>query len=104
MLGLFYSYGINSIPEVRQKSLLSLVWDALHDKSLIVLIIAALVSLAIGIYQAVSLSESLAYSEGVAIIIAGKESIDQVHRSQTHSCVRLRFSLSGDRDLGQCHQ
>ncbi|WFD39356.1 P-type Ca(2+) transporter [Malassezia japonica] len=43
-------YGRNVLPERKSKSLLTLMWLALQDKILIVLIIAAIVSLALGFY------------------------------------------------------
>ncbi|KAJ9052459.1 plasma membrane calcium [Entomophthora muscae] len=44
-------FGRNRLPPVKSKSFLGLVWDALQDKVMIMLSIAALVSLVIGIYQ-----------------------------------------------------
>lgn len=43
-------YGRNSIPQKKAKSLWLLMWQALQDKILIILIIAAMVSLALGFY------------------------------------------------------
>lgn len=43
-------YGANVLPERKSKSLLMLMWLALHDKILILLIVAAIVSLALGLY------------------------------------------------------
>lgn len=44
-------YGRNILPERKSKSLLTLMWLALQDKILIVLIVAAIVSLALGFYS-----------------------------------------------------
>ncbi|ORX65261.1 calcium-translocating P-type ATPase [Linderina pennispora] len=44
-------FGVNILPPVKSRSFLGLVWDALHDKMLILLVVAAIVSLGIGIYQ-----------------------------------------------------
>ncbi|TPX40764.1 hypothetical protein SeMB42_g02874 [Synchytrium endobioticum] len=44
-------YGANVLPPVKSKSILELMWLALHDKTLILLTIAALVSLAVGLYE-----------------------------------------------------
>ncbi|KAI9293093.1 calcium-translocating P-type ATPase, partial [Neoconidiobolus thromboides FSU 785] len=75
-------FGINRLPPVKTKSFLKLCWEALQDKVMIILSIAALVSLAIGIYQDVSGSGSHGskksakdadkphWIEGVAIIVA----------------------------------
>jgi len=43
-------YGENILPERKSKSLLLLMWLALQDKILILLIVAAIVSLALGLY------------------------------------------------------
>ncbi|KXN66752.1 calcium-translocating P-type ATPase [Conidiobolus coronatus NRRL 28638] len=47
-------YGVNRLPAVKTRSLLELMWIAMHDSMIILLSIAALVSLAIGIYQDVA--------------------------------------------------
>ncbi|EJU04832.1 calcium-translocating P-type ATPase [Dacryopinax primogenitus] len=44
-------YGKNTLPQRKSKSLLLLMWLALKDKVLIILSIAAVVSLALGLYQ-----------------------------------------------------
>ncbi|TPX31005.1 hypothetical protein SmJEL517_g05550 [Synchytrium microbalum] len=44
-------YGTNVLPAVKSKSILELMWLALHDKTLILLSCAALVSLAVGLYE-----------------------------------------------------
>jgi magnesium-transporting ATPase (P-type) len=43
------AFGENRIPVPPQRSLLLLMWDALHDLTLIILLIAGLVSLIIGV-------------------------------------------------------
>ncbi|WFD42191.1 P-type Ca(2+) transporter [Malassezia psittaci] len=43
-------YGRNVLPERKSKSLLTLMWLALQDRILILLIVAAIVSLALGLY------------------------------------------------------
>ena len=79
-------YGENRIPQRKSKSLLELMWIAFQDKILILLSIAAVVSLALGIYQAVGQPPdtylapecpggvctiaSLNWVEGVAIVVA----------------------------------
>lgn len=47
------AYGANQLPQRKSKSLLRLMWIAFQDKVLIILSIAAVVSLALGIYQTV---------------------------------------------------
>ncbi|KAK0628879.1 hypothetical protein B0T17DRAFT_588865 [Bombardia bombarda] len=68
-------YRDNRLPERKGKSLLQLMWITYNDKVLILLSIAAVVSLAIGIYQSVGIEHEPGQSpvewvEGVAIIVA----------------------------------
>jgi len=67
-------YGKNSLPERKSKSFLQLVWIALQDKVLILLSVAAVVSLALGLYQTFGNDEHqgarVEWVEGVAIIVA----------------------------------
>ncbi|OUM57741.1 hypothetical protein PIROE2DRAFT_21450 [Piromyces sp. E2] len=44
-------FGRNVLPETKSKSLLQLMWIALHDRIMIILSIAAIVSLSIGLYE-----------------------------------------------------
>eukprot|EP00730_Choanoeca_flexa_P001990 TRINITY_DN10871_c0_g2_i2.p1 TRINITY_DN10871_c0_g2~~TRINITY_DN10871_c0_g2_i2.p1 ORF type:complete len:1169 (+),score=386.65 TRINITY_DN10871_c0_g2_i2:156-3662(+) len=60
-------YGVNRLPEARFKSLLELVWLALHDRTLIMLMIAACISLAIGISTE---GPELGWKDGVAVLVA----------------------------------
>ncbi|KAJ2162930.1 plasma membrane calcium [Coemansia sp. RSA 552] len=69
-------YGVNLLPPAKSRSFIGLVWDALHDKMLVLLIVAAIVSLAIGIYQDVRVTgdpeddQNVHWVEGFAIIVA----------------------------------
>lgn len=66
-------YGINRLPEKKAKGILELAWIAYNDKVLILLTIAAIISLALGIYQSVTATGGEArvqWVEGVAIIVA----------------------------------
>ncbi|KAI1473064.1 calcium-translocating P-type ATPase [Daldinia caldariorum] len=68
-------YGDNRIPEKKGKSFLELVWITYNDKVLILLSVAAVVSLAIGLYQTFGGEHddgqpSVEWVEGVAIIVA----------------------------------
>lgn len=79
-------YGENRIPQRKPKTLLQLMWIAFQDKILWLLSVAAVISLALGIYQAVGapphyiespecpnnqcLQTSLEWVEGVAIVVA----------------------------------
>ncbi|KAK8044919.1 Calcium-transporting ATPase 2 [Apiospora rasikravindrae] len=68
-------YGDNRIPEKKGKSFLQLVWITYNDKVLILLSIAAVVSLAIGLYQTFGTEHDaehpgVEWVEGVAIIVA----------------------------------
>ncbi|KAK3402263.1 putative calcium P-type ATPase NCA-2 [Sordaria brevicollis] len=65
----------NRLPEKKGKSLLELMWITYNDKVLILLSIAAVVSLAIGLYQTFGQehkegSAKVEWVEGVAIIVA----------------------------------
>ncbi|KAL1875860.1 plasma membrane calcium [Diaporthe australafricana] len=65
----------NRLPEKKGKSLLQLIWITYNDKVLILLSIAAVVSLAIGLYQTFgthhdSSNPPVEWVEGVAIIVA----------------------------------
>lgn len=59
-------YGANVLPKKKSRSLFGLMWDALHDKTLIMLIISAGVSLSIGMAQ----EPEHGWVEGTAILIA----------------------------------
>lgn len=68
-------HGDNRIPEKKGKSFLQLVWITYNDKVLILLSIAAVVSLAIGLYQTFGTEHdpenpAVEWIEGVAIIAA----------------------------------
>ncbi|CAJ0541115.1 Ff.00g078890.m01.CDS01 [Fusarium sp. VM40] len=68
-------YGPNRLPETKSKSFLELAWIALQDRVLILLCIAAVVSLALGLYQTFGGSHEeggakVEWVEGVAIIVA----------------------------------
>ena len=62
----------NRLPEKKSKSIFALAWLAFNDKVIILLAVAAVVSLSLGIYQSVKAvgGESLQWVEGVAIIVA----------------------------------
>lgn len=64
----------NRLPEKKAKSFLQLAWMAYNDKVLILLSVAAVVSLALGIYQSVTPQPNgeapVEWVEGVAIIVA----------------------------------
>lgn len=62
----------NRLPEKKAKSIFELAWAAYNDKVLIVLTIAAFVSLALGIYQSQTgkEDEKVQWVEGVAIAVA----------------------------------
>ncbi|KAL7906599.1 cation transporting ATPase [Trichoderma velutinum] len=67
-------FGENRLPERKSKSVLRLAWIALHDRVLILLSVAAIVSLALGLYQTFGQTEhegaNVEWVEGVAIIVA----------------------------------
>lgn len=69
-------FGENSLPERKSKSFLQLAWIALQDRVLILLSVAAVISLALGLYQTFDghheegAGASVEWVEGVAIIVA----------------------------------
>lgn len=68
-------YGRNVLPEAKSKGLLELMWIALHDKIMIILSIAAIVSLSVGLYEDFGPNNDpdepkVHWIEGVAILIS----------------------------------
>lgn len=63
-------FGTNALPSAPKKKFLHLLWDAYNDKIIILLTIAAVVSLALGIYEAASGQSQVDWVEGVAVCIA----------------------------------
>ena len=68
-------FGDNRLPEKKAKTIWQLAWIAYNDKVLIILTIAAVVSLALGIYQTVQPDPTeqgahVEWVEGVAIVVA----------------------------------
>ncbi|RBR09634.1 uncharacterized protein FIESC28_09746 [Fusarium coffeatum] len=67
-------YGSNRLPEPKAKSFFQLAWIALQDHVLILLCVAAVVSLALGLYQTFGATHhegaKVEWVEGVAIIVA----------------------------------
>lgn len=66
-------YGSNKLPEKKTKTILELAWLAYNDKVLILLTAAAIISLALGIYQSITAKPDeprVQWVEGVAIIVA----------------------------------
>lgn len=60
------TYGRNVLPEIESASFLELVWEGLQDKTLIMLSVAAVVSLILGIRE----NPTSGWIEGAAILIA----------------------------------
>ncbi|OAD02217.1 hypothetical protein MUCCIDRAFT_126632, partial [Mucor lusitanicus CBS 277.49] len=72
-------FGANVLPETESKSIFALMWIAFQDKTLILLAIAAVVSLGVGLYEDIAVPEydtfgnripGVKWVEGVAIIVA----------------------------------
>ncbi|KAI8336725.1 PMCA-type calcium-translocating P-type ATPase [Chlamydoabsidia padenii] len=72
-------FGHNVLPPVKSKNIFELMWMAFKDKTLILLTIAAAVSLAVGLYEDIAQPEydsqgnkipGVKWVEGVAIIVA----------------------------------
>ncbi|KAI9262706.1 PMCA-type calcium-translocating P-type ATPase [Sporodiniella umbellata] len=73
------TFGENVLPETNSKNLFQLMWIAFQDKTLILLAIAAVVSLGVGLYEDIAVPEydtfgnripGVKWVEGVAIIVA----------------------------------
>ncbi|KAJ3161363.1 hypothetical protein HDU86_007145 [Geranomyces michiganensis] len=64
------AFGANQLPEPVSKTLVAFMIDALKDKTLIVLCIAAVVEIAVGIYEAVGKGDKLGIIDGCAIVLA----------------------------------
>lgn len=72
-------FGANVLPETKSKNIFQLMWMAFQDKTLILLAIAAVVSLGVGLYEDIAVPEydtfgnripGVKWVEGVAIIVA----------------------------------
>ncbi len=63
-------YRDNRLPERKADSVFVLIWRAYNDKILILLTIAAVISLALGIYETVAGDSGVDWVEGVAICVA----------------------------------
>lgn len=68
-------FGTNRLPEKKSKTLLELAWITYNDKILILLTIAAIVSLALGLYETFGVPHEegepkVEWVEGVAIMVA----------------------------------
>jgi P-type Ca2+ transporter type 2C len=69
------TYGTNSLPQPKTKHFLQFVWEAFQDETLIVLMVAAVVELALGVYKykfaPEGERESAALLDGGAVLVAG---------------------------------
>ncbi|KAI7903186.1 PMCA-type calcium-translocating P-type ATPase [Cokeromyces recurvatus] len=72
-------FGTNTLPDAKSKSIFHLMWIAFQDKTLILLAVAAVVSLGVGLYEDIAVPEydtfgnripGVKWVEGVAIIVA----------------------------------
>ncbi|KAI5288740.1 plasma membrane calcium, partial [Ascosphaera aggregata] len=63
-------FDCNKLPERKTVGFFKLLWDSYNDKIIILLTIAAIISLSLGIYEAVSGGSSADWIEGVAIVVA----------------------------------
>lgn len=63
-------FGKNKLPDQKTNGFLKLFWIAYKDKIIVLLTIAAVVSLALGVYEALSGGPKVSWIEGVAICVA----------------------------------
>jgi Ca2+-transporting ATPase len=62
-------FGRNQLPDRQRKGFLGLLWDAYNDKIMILLTVAAVISLSLGMYEALSGGSRVDWIEGVAICV-----------------------------------
>lgn len=87
-------YGSNALPQPVSLSFLEFVWEALQDGTLNVLMVAAVVEVAIGIYKTVSLGEETALIDGAAIFGASGSLLTQ----SSLLCLSPRCPTTASRD------
>ncbi|KAF7116940.1 hypothetical protein CNMCM5793_005570 [Aspergillus hiratsukae] len=63
-------FGRNVVPAAKRKGFARLLWDAYNDKIIILLTIAAVVSLSLGVYEVISGQSQVDWIEGVAVCVA----------------------------------
>jgi Ca2+-transporting ATPase len=63
-------FGCNKLPDRQTMGFFKLLWDAYNDKIIILLTVAAMVSLSLGLYEAFSGGSKVDWIEGVAICVA----------------------------------
>ncbi|KAL1985510.1 hypothetical protein VTN96DRAFT_7840 [Rasamsonia emersonii] len=63
-------FGRNKLPDRKTTGFLKLLWNAYNDKIIILLTIAAVISLSLGLYEAFSGGSKVDWIEGVAICVA----------------------------------
>jgi Ca2+-transporting ATPase len=64
------TFGRNRLPDRKTNSFIKLFWEAYKDKIIVLLTIAAVISLALGLYEALSGGSKVDWIEGVAIFVA----------------------------------
>ncbi|TPX33845.1 hypothetical protein SmJEL517_g03308 [Synchytrium microbalum] len=65
-------YGVNYIEPARVPGILVFAWKALKDRTLILLLICAMISIGIGIYEGLVQNDSTSWIEGLAVLVTGK--------------------------------
>lgn len=63
-------FGRNKLPDRKPTGFLKLLWNAYNDKIIVLLTIAAVISLSLGLYEAFSGGSKVDWIEGVAICVA----------------------------------
>ncbi|KAG0300340.1 hypothetical protein BGZ98_009257 [Dissophora globulifera] len=73
-------FGQNRLPQRKPKSILQLMWMALHEKILILLLVAAIISIALGIYEDYGMSQepTLRYNKDFTSFYATDPKVDWV--------------------------
>src|SRR6218665_1276889 len=92
------AFGSNVIPPKPPKTFLRLVWEALQDVTLIILIIAAIISLALSFYTPEEEGDSL--GKNITLFLFGLSSSNLVELPMMKEWMSVEVA-SGVRELGQ---
>ncbi|KNC80411.1 hypothetical protein SARC_07230 [Sphaeroforma arctica JP610] len=89
-------FGDNRVPSPPQRSLLLLMWDALHDVTLVILLVAGVISLIIGL--TVEEDKSIAWIEGASIlgVVAIVVLVDSINNYQKEKQFRELNNVKED--------
>jgi magnesium-transporting ATPase (P-type) len=55
------AFGENRLPKKREKNIFEFIWEAIQDKTLIILSVVAVISIAVGIYETIVKNDGYPY-------------------------------------------